>query len=35
MNEILQKRIEEKSKELAQKYFPNEMNIWARQNLEA
>lgn len=35
MNEILQKRIEEKSKELAQKYFPNEMNVWARKNLEA
>lgn len=35
MNTILQKRIEEKSKELAQKYFPNEMNIWARGNLEA
>lgn len=35
MNTILQKRIEEKSKELAQKYFPNEMNIWARPNYEA
>lgn len=34
MNTI-QKRIEEKSKELAQKYFPNEMNIWARPNYEA
>lgn len=35
MNEILQKRIEEKLKELAQKYFPNEMNTWARPNYEA
>ena len=35
MNTILQKRIEEKSKELAQKYFPNEMNILARPNYEA
>lgn len=35
INTILQKRIEEKSEELAQKYFPNEMNIWARPNFEA
>ncbi len=25
----------EKSKELGQKYFPNEHNIWARENIEA
>lgn len=35
MNEILQKRIEEKSKELGQMFFPDNMNPWARPNWEA
>lgn len=34
MNEIL-KRIEEKSKELGQMFFPDNMNPWARPNWEA
>ena len=35
MNEILQKRIEEKSKELGQMFFPDNMNVFARPNWEA
>lgn len=35
MNEILQKRIEEKSKELGQMFFPDNMNCFARPNWEA
>lgn len=35
MNEILQKRIEEKSKELGQIFFPDNMNVFARPNWEA
>lgn len=35
MNEILQQRIEEKSKELGQMFFPDNMNVFARPNWEA
>jgi hypothetical protein len=35
MNTILQKRIEEKSKELGQMFFPDNMNVFARPNWEA
>lgn len=35
MNTILQQRIEEKSKELGQMFFPDNMNIFARPNWEA
>lgn len=30
-----EEEIENKASELAQKYFPNEHNIWARENIEA
>ena len=30
-----EEQIEQKAKELGQKYFPNEYNIWARPNYEA
>ena len=30
-----EEQIEQKAKELGQKYFPNENNIWARPNYEA
>ena len=32
---ISKKQIEQKAKELGQKYFPDEYNIWARPNYEA
>ena len=30
-----EEQIQEKASELGQKYFPNEHNIWARENIEA
>lgn len=35
MNTILQKRIDAKSKELGQMFFPDNMNVFARPNWEA
>lgn len=35
MDEILKQRIEKKSKELGQMFFPDNMNPWARANWEA
>ena len=32
---IREEQIQEKASELGQKYFPNEHNIWARENIEA